>query len=96
MQMPIKLIPQSFVDKYHLQFKSRWLVYMEIRKVMYGLTQAGILANQLLKKRLAKNGYFKEPHMPGIWKHNLQLNLFTQLFKTLVLTMSTIMMQSNY
>ena len=42
---------------------------MEIRKGIYGLPQAGILANNLLKKRLAKIGYFEVPHTPGLWKH---------------------------
>ena len=36
---------------------------------MYGLPQAGILANKLLKKRLVKFGYFELPHTPGLWKH---------------------------
>jgi hypothetical protein len=35
-------------------------VYMEIRKGMYGLPQAGVLANKLLKERLARHGYFAE------------------------------------
>jgi hypothetical protein len=35
---------------------------MKICKRMYGLPQAGILANNLLKKSLAKHGYFKQPH----------------------------------
>ena len=42
---------------------------MEIQKGMYGLPQAGILANKLLKKWLALHGYFEQPHMPGLWKH---------------------------
>jgi hypothetical protein len=41
---------------------------MEIRKVMYGVLQAGILANKLLKLCLACHGYFEQPHMPGLWK----------------------------
>ena len=36
---------------------------------MYGLPQAGILANKLLRKRLARHGYFEQPHTPGLWKH---------------------------
>jgi len=43
--------------------------YMEIRKGMHGLPQAGILANKLLKERLARHGYFEQPHTPGLWKH---------------------------
>ena len=36
---------------------------------MYGLPQAGILANKLLKQRLAKHGYYECKHTPGLWKH---------------------------
>ena len=36
---------------------------------MYGLPQAGILANKLLKKRLAPHGYYELPHTPGLFKH---------------------------
>ena len=42
---------------------------MAISKGMYGLPQSGILANKLLRKRLAKKGYFEMPHTPGLWKH---------------------------
>ncbi len=42
---------------------------MEMWKGMYGLPQAGILANKLLKKRLALHDYFEQPHTPGLWKH---------------------------
>ncbi len=47
-------------------------VYMEIRIGMYGLPQASILANKLLKLRLVRHGYFKQPHTPGLWKHASQ------------------------
>jgi hypothetical protein len=36
---------------------------------MYGLLQAGILANQLLEKRLATKGYYQCQHTPGLWCH---------------------------
>eukprot|EP00804_Cyclotella_cryptica_P012506 CCRYP_017700-RA/>CCRYP_017700-RA protein AED:0.42 eAED:0.36 QI:0/0/0/1/0.66/0.25/4/0/397 len=36
---------------------------------MYGLPQAGILANKLLEKRLAKAGYYQCQHTPGLWRH---------------------------
>ena len=44
-------------------------VYVEVRKGMYGLPQAGILANQLLEKRLNKHGYIQSPQIPGLWTH---------------------------
>eukprot|EP00804_Cyclotella_cryptica_P004411 CCRYP_006828-RA/>CCRYP_006828-RA protein AED:0.41 eAED:0.41 QI:0/0/0/1/0/0/2/0/199 len=42
---------------------------MEIHRCCYGLPQAGILANKLLKKSLASDGYFELPHTPGLFKH---------------------------
>ena len=42
---------------------------MQIEKGMYGLPQAGILANKLLRTQLAPHGYFELPHTPGLWKY---------------------------
>ena len=39
---------------------------------MYGLPQAGIIAQQLLEKRLAKHGYYQSKIIPGFWKHNMK------------------------
>ena len=36
---------------------------------MYGLKQAGKLANDLLTKRLFKHGYYQCATTPGLWKH---------------------------
>ena len=70
MKMPLSLIPEEFQEAYWLKEKTKnVVVYMEILKGMYGLPQAGILANKLLKKRLAKQGYFEMPHTPGLWRH---------------------------
>ncbi len=70
MKMPIALLPADIIEHYKLLEKAiDGYMYMEIRKGMYGLPQAGILANKLLKKRLALHGYFKQPHTPGLWKH---------------------------
>ncbi|KAL7447610.1 hypothetical protein ACHAXS_000009 [Conticribra weissflogii] len=78
MRMPTRLIPPSFIVEYGLCSKGKdGFVYMEIQKGMYGLPQASILANQLLKKRLAKYGYYKVPHTPGLWKHHLRPIQFT-------------------
>ena len=44
-------------------------VVVEIRKGMYGLPQAGILANKRLKKHLAKAGYHEAPRTPGLFRH---------------------------
>jgi hypothetical protein len=36
---------------------------------MHGLPQAGLLANILSAKRLAKHGYSPVPHTHGLWTH---------------------------
>jgi hypothetical protein len=44
-------------------------VYIEVQKGMYGLPQAGILANHLLARRLAIHGYHQTKCTPGLWRH---------------------------
>ena len=44
---------------------------------MYGLPQAGLLANELLEKRLNKRGYHQSKLVPGLWKHKWQPIQFT-------------------
>ena len=57
MRMPLNLIPDEIIDLYQLRDKAKGeYVYMEIQKGMYGLPQAGILANTLLRERLATHG----------------------------------------
>ncbi len=75
--MPLQLIPNNIIEHYGLCKKAfDGYVYMEIRKGMYRLPQAGILANKLLKLCLACHGYFKQPHMPGLWKHTSRIIWF--------------------
>jgi hypothetical protein len=44
---------------------------------VYGLPQAGKLANDLLKERLAKHGYTSTPTTPGLWQHKTRPITFT-------------------
>ena len=67
MKMRLDLFPQEFRNKYNLDSKAKdGYVFMETQKGMYGFPQAGILANKLLKKHLAKKGYYELPHTPGL------------------------------
>jgi hypothetical protein len=70
MRLPISILPEEIVEKYHLKRLAvdGW-VYLEIRKGMYGLKQAGLLANQLLQKRLKPFGYHPAMHTPSLWLH---------------------------
>jgi hypothetical protein len=68
--MPLSLFPDDIIVHYNLLDKVlNDFVYMEIHCGMYGLPQAGILANKLLKTCLACHGYFEVPHTPGLWQH---------------------------
>jgi hypothetical protein len=70
MKMLLSRFPEEIVDKYNLGALSidGW-VYIEIRKGMYGLKQAGLLANQLLQTHLAPFGCYPARHTPGLWLH---------------------------
>jgi len=78
MRLPLDLIPPAIVAQYNLATLAHqgW-VYIEINKGMYGLPQAGILANDQLTKHLAKYGYQPAPHMPGLWQHDTWPIVFT-------------------
>jgi hypothetical protein len=39
---------------------------------MWGLPQAGILANKLLRRKLAPFGYYECVNTPSLWYHELQ------------------------
>jgi len=63
-------IPEEFIAEYNLhQFVKDGWVYFEIRKGVYGLPQAGKLANDLLTKRLNAEGYYQAETTPGLWRH---------------------------
>ena len=70
MRMPYKLMPEEIIQKYQLDSKEHdgW-VYIKIVKGMYGLPQAGKIANDLLKERLEYFGYYPTNFTPGLWKH---------------------------
>jgi hypothetical protein len=65
--MLLSSFTKESIKKYNLRamMVDGW-VYIEIRKGMYGLKQAGLLANRLLQKRLEYFGYFPAPHTPGL------------------------------
>jgi hypothetical protein len=71
MVINLSSLPQETIDKYHLiELAQDGKVYIEIQKGMYGLPQAGILANELLQRNLAKDGYRPTQHTHGLWKHD--------------------------
>jgi hypothetical protein len=79
MRMKLKDIPTDFVELYNLTDKvdANGYIHIKIQKGMYGLPQAGMLAQELLKKRLNKHGYRQSPPTPGLWRHDYCPILFT-------------------
>jgi hypothetical protein len=77
-KMQLSRFPEEIIQKYNLNALAvdGW-VYIEIRKGMYGLKQAGLLANQLLQTRLAPFRYYPARHIPGLWLHKTRPISFT-------------------
>jgi hypothetical protein len=76
----VHLLPASIITYYNLDDKIvDGYVYAECRKGMYGLPQAGKLANDNLGNFLKPHGYVPCPITHGLWKH-----LHSDLMFTLV------------
>jgi hypothetical protein len=68
MVINLSSLPQETIDKYDLiELSQDVKVYKEIQKGMYGLPQAGILANKLLQRNLAKDDYQPMQHTHVLW-----------------------------
>jgi hypothetical protein len=67
MKMLLSRCPEEIIQKYNLNAMAvdGW-VYIEIKKGMYGLKQAGLLANKLLQTRLTPFGHYLARHTPGL------------------------------
>jgi hypothetical protein len=70
-RIKISDISTEFIEEYKLAGTDRngW-IYFEICQGCYGLPQAGILANDLLRSRLLAEGYYEAESTPGLWHHN--------------------------
>jgi hypothetical protein len=72
------MIPQEIFDEYpELVVESNGYVYFEVRKGIYGLKEAGLMAFQHLVKNLAKHGYEPMKFTPGLWRHRSRPTTFT-------------------
>jgi hypothetical protein len=78
MEMLLSRFLEEIVQKYNFNALSvdGW-VNIEIRKGMYRLKHAGLLARQLLKTRLASFGYYMARHTPGLWLHKTRRIAFS-------------------
>jgi hypothetical protein len=77
-QIPFTLFPPWIIKQYALKDKVlNGHIYLKMHCAAWGLPQAGILANKLLKKRLAPHGYFMCKQTPSLWKHETRPISFT-------------------
>ena len=79
MRIPLKIIPQDIIHAYNLTalVDDQGWIYMRTEKGMYGLKQAGIIANQELVKYMAPFGYHPVKHIPGLCVHDSRKTLFS-------------------
>ena len=78
-RMKLELFPQDIIDLYNLQNKAdhNGNVHCEVRRGMYGLPQASIIAQKLLEQCLLKAQYTQSKIMPGYWKNEWRPISFT-------------------
>jgi hypothetical protein len=78
MKILLSHFPLEIIQKYNLNALAVdiW-VYIEVRKGMYGLKQAVLLANQSLQTSLNPFGYYPARHTPGLWLHKIRPISFT-------------------
>jgi hypothetical protein len=69
MLMKLAELPKDFAQIYKLHdlADANGFVSIKIQTGMYGLPQAGILVQELLKIRLNKHCYCQSPITPGLW-----------------------------
>ena len=78
MRMPLELFPSWIRKQYDLDNCAyNGFVHLRLERAVWGLPQAGILANKLLRKRLAPHGYYECANTPGLWRHEWRPITFT-------------------
>ena len=66
-----KMIRKEVWDdpRYTIHISADGFVYLEIRRGMYGLKEAVVLAFEQLARHLAPHGYEPAPYTPGLFRH---------------------------
>ena len=76
MRIHKKIIPQELLDEYDIIFDDRDFTYVEIRRGMYGLKEAGVIAFDQLFLKLKHFSYEPMPQTPGLWRHGIVTKTF--------------------
>jgi hypothetical protein len=78
MKIPLSLFPMWTIEQYNLNKLALedW-VYIKMRRVVWGLPQAGLLAIKCLCRKLVLFGYYESVNTPGLWRHESRPLTFT-------------------
>ncbi len=78
MRIKYKYFPQAVRDQYNLDnlVSPDGYIYIRIKKGMYGLKQASLLAYKHLVNQLAPYGYRPCPYTTGLWEHTTRRTKF--------------------
>jgi hypothetical protein len=78
-QIMLSDIPDEVINEYKLREKAtkNSSIYIRAKHSIYGLPQAGLLANELVKKILNKHRYRQSKLVPGLCKHDTRPIQFT-------------------
>jgi len=76
MRLKLTNIPDEVIEHYNLRelATADGYVYCDVSKGMYGLPQAGIIAQELLAARLGEHAYYQSKIVNGLWKHKTRQN----------------------
>lgn len=78
MRIDLAHIPDNVIQKYHMQkYAHNDAVIVEVHKGIYGLPQAGKLAQDRLVKHLATHGYHQAKNTPCLFQHETNSVTFT-------------------
>ena len=86
MVLNIDEIPQEIIDTYNIMdytLPGDTKVYVEVVGALYGMKQAGYLANKDIVEHLANNGYTQQPNTPCLFTHvtdDIEFSLITDDF----------------
>ncbi len=86
MHIPVAILPDKIIEHYNLcPLIHKGHIYVKICQGMYGLPQAGKLANIHLQNLLEPHGYHPCPITPGLWMHTTHDIQFTLVVNDLAI-----------
>jgi hypothetical protein len=78
MRMPLELFLIWIQEQCNLKMLPyKGFMHLEMQRAVWGLPQAGILANKQLRHKLTPFGYYEHICTPGLWYHKTRPILFT-------------------